>query len=451
MINPLVKNTYYNKYLKIGIAANFDKMYFYPIYLKRYHLTNQIKNMKSTITTFLLVLSGMLSWANPNDNLYKAIIKNDLAGVKKAIAGGADVNQFDKNGNTPLCTAVFSTDIMNELIDAKADVNKFDAAKRINPLIAAADWGMVDAIKLLLDKGADINAKEHNQGCNALFHAAAIGTSAPAMQLLIDKGIDAKALNDFNMNALMYLARNGRSPQARVEQLQGQVPYLVKAGIVLPEKVQTPKTSDWSSLDERIDILLKAGIGIDDELPLILPTTTPGAEKINKDAQKCGLQQWALYHAMYNLFCRGDVARALLRRGADAKKKFGEGKINYTLLHVLAPASLSKTTQVEDVVDLLIKAGINLNTKDVVGLTPVMRAAILGNKDEVTALIKNGADLNMTQRKATIDLYPDLYGYDRVTTITWRTARDWAVETSNDDIAKILEAAGGKSAKEIMK
>ncbi len=216
--------------------------------------------MKSTIFAFLLIFTCLFSWANPNDNLYKAIIKNDIDGVKKAIAAGADVNAFDKNGNTPLCTAVFSTDIMNELINAKADVNKFDAAKRINPLIAAADWGMVDAIKLLLDKGADINAKESNQGCNALFHAAALGTSASAMQLLIDRGIDAKALNIFNMDALMFMARNGRSPEARVEQLQGMVPYLVKAGITLPDKIKNPIASDWSSLDERINILLKAGV-----------------------------------------------------------------------------------------------------------------------------------------------------------------------------------------------
>ncbi len=72
-------------------------------------------------------------------------------------------------------------------------------------------------------------------------------------------------------------------------------------------------------------------------------------------------------------------------------------------------------------------------------------------RDEVAALIKNGADLNITQRKTEIDLYPDLYGYDRVTTITWRTAMDWAAETSNDDIAKMIYAAGGKSAKEVMK
>ncbi len=61
--------------------------------------------------------------------------------------------------------------------------------------MVASRTGNVDAIKVLLDHGADVNAKETLRGTTPLMWAADEG-HAPAIQLLIEHGADIKARSD---------------------------------------------------------------------------------------------------------------------------------------------------------------------------------------------------------------------------------------------------------------
>jgi ankyrin repeat protein len=58
-----------------------------------------------------------------NKDLHKAASKGDVAGIKKALAAGADVNLPDKKGNTPLHSVVSSgaADACKALLEAGAD------------------------------------------------------------------------------------------------------------------------------------------------------------------------------------------------------------------------------------------------------------------------------------------------------------------------------------------
>jgi ankyrin repeat protein len=62
-------------------------------------------------------------------------------------------------------------------------------------LMIAARTGNVEAIKTLLDNGADINAKDTQRGTTALMWAADEGHAA-AVKLLIDRGADIKATSN---------------------------------------------------------------------------------------------------------------------------------------------------------------------------------------------------------------------------------------------------------------
>ena len=77
------------------------------------------------------------------------------------------------------------------LLTAGADANERLPLGR-TPLMAAARTGNVDAMKVLLDHGADLNAKETLRGTTALMWAADEGHAA-AIQLLIEHGADIKA------------------------------------------------------------------------------------------------------------------------------------------------------------------------------------------------------------------------------------------------------------------
>ena len=67
----------------------------------------------------------------------------------------------------------------------------------------AAWFGHIDVMRILIDKGADVNAKNKN-GATALILAADKG-NAEIVSFLIDKGADVNA-KDGNGTALMLAA-----------------------------------------------------------------------------------------------------------------------------------------------------------------------------------------------------------------------------------------------------
>ncbi|MBU4320334.1 MAG: ankyrin repeat domain-containing protein [Nitrospinae bacterium] len=93
---------------------------------------------------------------------------------------------------TPLSTAAKRGDInaVKELLNQGADVNEKNDSGN-TALMSAALEGHPEAVKFLIEKGADVNAK-NNRGWTPLFYAAAFGKTDTA-KLLIGKGADIDA------------------------------------------------------------------------------------------------------------------------------------------------------------------------------------------------------------------------------------------------------------------
>jgi uncharacterized protein len=152
------------------------------------------------------------------NELWKAVAAGDLEEVKKLVAGKAKLDTRGKNGHTPLTEAISGdkTEIALYLIEHGANPNATDkdrqpplrwAAVRsgwvkrhqnvkvakalidrgavlderdkdgFTPLIWAANRGAARLVKLLLDSGADVNAKttqKYNSGRTALMLAAGL-------------------------------------------------------------------------------------------------------------------------------------------------------------------------------------------------------------------------------------------------------------------------------------
>jgi ankyrin repeat protein len=141
--------------------------------------------------------------------------------VKLLIARGADALAADKLHATALHTAAVAADIgtLRALLDAKVDVNARDAAD-FTPLMVAASNGSVEAVKLLLSRGARVNdvsgagevvihapARVKN-GTLALGSFTALLLAAPAgsaelVKTLIDAGADVNATDIRGMTPLM--------------------------------------------------------------------------------------------------------------------------------------------------------------------------------------------------------------------------------------------------------
>jgi len=92
----------------------------------------------------------------PNVSLHMAVLQGDLEAVRRGIAAGADLNEKDAYGSTPLMVAVTfdRTAVARALIDAGADlgITNNDGG---TPLHAAAFLCRVEIVQALLDAGAD--------------------------------------------------------------------------------------------------------------------------------------------------------------------------------------------------------------------------------------------------------------------------------------------------------
>ena len=126
---------------------------------------------------------------DPDTPLYWAARAGDRAEVRRLLAAGARVDaERPKDGSTSLHAAAMrgDADLIELLVAAggKAVLNAFDELNR-TPLIEAVEADAPDAVQLLLEAGADIDARnEARIGETALHHAVRNGNIAMVRRLL---------------------------------------------------------------------------------------------------------------------------------------------------------------------------------------------------------------------------------------------------------------------------
>ena len=113
-----------------------------------------------------------------------------LKSVEALVEGGADVNEADQYGRTPLSEAAGeekadAVKVIKFLLDAGA---KVDPGLRLSPLICAARTGTVKSLQALLDAGADPNYLSPVFG--TALHGAVMKKRADVVKLLIEAGVD---------------------------------------------------------------------------------------------------------------------------------------------------------------------------------------------------------------------------------------------------------------------
>jgi predicted small secreted protein len=162
--------------------------------------------MKKTAALMsIVVLLMLLSSCATVTPLGRAAKKGDIKKVESLLKNGADVNAIMMPGLSPLHEAVFNSapvDIIRLMIDKGADVNKKSCgdgwASSCNcgtPLHIAACKGNVSIVKLLLEKGADVDSVDMN-GFTPLSLAASSGQQV-IVKLLIEKGAETDNAKGF--------------------------------------------------------------------------------------------------------------------------------------------------------------------------------------------------------------------------------------------------------------
>jgi uncharacterized protein len=89
--------------------------------------------------------------------------------------------------------AVGDVDRLRELVELRPELTNALASDGFTPLHLAAFFGRTDAVRLLLDRGADANTTATNDTRVAPLHSAAAGGDREAVRLLLAAGADPNA------------------------------------------------------------------------------------------------------------------------------------------------------------------------------------------------------------------------------------------------------------------
>ena len=191
--------------------------------------------------------------------------------VQLLIAGGADVRAVSNSGVTALHRATGDVKKVRLLIDRGADVHASSQLGRTPLLVAASANGTAETIRLLLDAGADVNGAD-SLGVTPLIAAASVD-NAEVAKLLLAKGaeVNARANVGQSATALMGAAFNGNAEvtrlllarKAKLDVVSADRGATVKNGAVLFGNVTALHMATSSGNAEVVKLLLNAGAAVD--------------------------------------------------------------------------------------------------------------------------------------------------------------------------------------------
>lgn len=145
--------------------------------------------------------------------LIMAVKNKQTEMVEFLLSRGADVNAQNKKGDTALMSASTSSDfdLMKILLDHHADPN----IRSNDEQTALITCFKREGIKMLLDAGADIEAKD-NIGNTVLIQACHFGLANDAVKFLVNCGANVNAKNNFGYTPLMVSAEMGYADNVKL-------------------------------------------------------------------------------------------------------------------------------------------------------------------------------------------------------------------------------------------
>ena len=317
----------------------------------------------ATVTALLIPMA-----AQDASSLFDTVRSGDLRALKSGLRKPDAAKTKDSKGVTLLmyAAAFGSPEAVRMLIEAGADINaknSFDAT--------ALMWAAGDPVKArtLIEHGADVNARS-KQGRTALIIAAGHDGNSETVRLLLEKGADARMKDSLDITPLQMAAAAGDLESVRL---------LLEKGL------------DVNAADKAGNTALLVAAGSDNPA----------------------------------------LVKLLLAKGANvnaANTFSGTVKFGPIALVHLTPLMLAVPHSSPPMVKMLLDAGANVNEKDVRGMTPLMLAVGSDTQDAevVKLLLAAKADVNAHSNVG-------------------ETALDWALKYNNPDVLETLRDAGAKT------
>jgi ankyrin repeat protein len=400
---------------------------------------------------------------------------------------GADTDVANMDGQTPLLSAAFKEQKAIILLRGRT------------PLLTAASKGHKNIVRLLLDRGVDINAADE-WGRTPLWWAVERGHEA-VVRLLLDRGADTDAAGKDGQTPLCLAAERGdeavmrllldRVADIEAADKDGLTP-LSKAALIghkdiMPLRSQTllwwavergheavgrllldrGADTDVANMDGQTPLCLAAERGDEAVMRLLLDR---GAETNAVDKDGRTPLSWATK--------RGDAAvvRLLLDRNAYTEAADRDGRTplwwaaskgHKAIVRLLVdwdasvkavdkngrtPLSTAALEGHEAIVRLLLNRGADINAADEWGRTPLFKAALKGHEAVVRLLLDRGADINAADKdgqtplltasawghKATVRVLLDRDADTNAADKWGQTPLSWAAKRGHEAVVRLL-------------
>ncbi|KAJ0136327.1 hypothetical protein HZ326_20675 [Fusarium oxysporum f. sp. albedinis] len=255
--------------------------------------------------------------------------------------------------------------------------------KYFTDLMLASYYGHRVIVKLLLEKGAEIEAKDSEYGRTPLSWAAGNGHKA-TVKLLLENGAGVESKDEIGQTPLSWAAGNGH---------EAVVKLLLENGAGVESKDEDGRTPLWQAARNghkaMVKLLLENGAGVESKDKIYGQTPLSRATENGHEA----------------------VVKLLLENGAGVESKDEVGR---------TPLRQAARNGYKATVKLLLEKGAGVESKDEDGRTPLSWAAGNGHKAVVKMLVATeGIDMDSK----------DKYG---------RTPLSWAAESGHEAIVKML-------------
>jgi ankyrin repeat protein len=293
---------------------------------------------------------------------------------------------------------------LKALLDKKGSVDITDD-REIIPLMYAAEIGSVDAMRLLIDRGANVNA-QNAFGSTALMWSV----SDPAkVRLLLDHGAQVNTAARSGRTALIIAAFT--NPSAEVVRLL--LAKGAKVGVMDARHVTPLNAATFGNDTATVRLLLEAGADLD------TPDTFIGLTPMMNAAGNRNVE------AVKLLLAKGAKVNAVSK--TEGLPKIQTGTVEFG---GWTPLLMAAAFGPPEAVKTLLDAGARIDAQDYRGFTPLMLAAGTDRYDRrtVNMLMAHGADLRPTNHAG-------------------ETALDWASKFGDQEVIRSL----GGSPKDLAK
>lgn len=269
------------------------------------------------------------------------------------------------------------------------------------PLHYAATYGSTESVRILLDRGADPNARNSAEATPLVYAGYSLGKTC----LLVEKGADVNAH-----------ARNGVTPLMVAASVHGNaatVRYLL-------EKGADPKATRAGGSD----VLQTAAFKSEAEVVRLLLAKGANARRADDSGST------ALMSAFLNV-AEPEMVQSLLASGADVNafnKDAGRRPVGPITTFRLTPLLYAAPAADPAIIATLLKAGAGINAMDYRKMTALMLAVATDrpNVETVRQLIAAGADVDAKDQNGDSVL-------------------DWALKFRHPEILVALRTAGAKA------